>query len=329
MRVPVMVWFHGGGFYYGSGNGYLGVFSGYGAVVVTVNYRLGLLGYLNIPGSEIKGNYGMLDQVAALKWVQENIASFGGIPSMVTIFGQGAGASSVAYHMLSPLSAGLFQKAILQSGAVTTPYTFFNSKDPDYGRDIIRSLGCDGTKLIACLRKKSTEDFLQASQLTRRFLDLGYKYPVVTVDGEFLTDEPGKLLEQGFVNKVPVLLGVNKNDGGIIPLAKIAKNLGQEISPKLFSSLVKGARFSTNGETDLMKQAIMYRYTNHSDPDSPISIEKQWLDLLTDSWFSAPAVHMARALTKAGMPVYVYQFTVRAISFPEPTIALVSRDHAS
>jgi len=108
-----MVWLHGGGLYYGSGNGYLGVNSAYSGIVVTVNYRLGLLGFLNIPGSEIKGNYGMLNQVAALKWVQENISSFGGIPSMVTTFGQGAGASSVAYRMLSPLSTGLFQKAIV------------------------------------------------------------------------------------------------------------------------------------------------------------------------------------------------------------------------
>ena len=314
LKLPVMVWFHGGGLYYGSGNEYLGIVSGFGAIVVTVNYRLGLLGFLNVPGSKIKGNYGMLDQVAALKWIQENIASFGGIPSMVTIFGQGAGASSIAYHMLSPLSSGLFHKAILQSGAATTPYTFYASKDPDYGRDIIKRLGCDyGTMLLACLREKNTEDFLKASQLTRSMLDLGHKYPVVTVDGEFLTDEPRKLLEQGrFVNEVPVMLGVNKNDGGIVPLSEIAKHLGQEISPKLFSSLVKDARFSADGETDFMKEAILYQYTNHSAPDSAMNVEKQWIDLLTDSWFNAPAVHMAKALVRSKVPVRLYQFTYRA-----------------
>jgi len=79
---------------------------------------------------------------------------------------------------------------------------------------------------------------------------------VVTVDGEFLTDEPTKLLNQGFVNKVPVLLGVNKNDGGIVPLSEIARTLGQEVSPELFTSLVKNARFSANEESDLMKEAI-------------------------------------------------------------------------
>ena len=184
-----MVWLHRGGLYYGSGNGYLGVNSTYSGIVVTVSYRLGLLGFLNIPGSEIKGNYGMLDQVAALKWVQEKISSFGGIPSMVTL-GQGVGASNVTYRMLSPLSTGLFQKAILQSGAATTPYTFFDSKDPGYGHDIVRRLGCNGEKLLACFRTKGVEDFLQVSQMTRRLLDLGHKYPVVNVDGELLSDEP-------------------------------------------------------------------------------------------------------------------------------------------
>ena len=83
-----------------------------------------------------------------MKWVQENIASFGGISSMVTVIGQGAGASSIAYHMLSPLSTGLFHKAILQSGAVTTPYTFYSSEDPDCGRDIIKRLGCDDNAML-------------------------------------------------------------------------------------------------------------------------------------------------------------------------------------
>jgi len=312
LKLPVMVWFHGGGLYHGSGNEYLGLVCGYGAIVVTVNYRLGLLGYLNVPGSDIKGNYGMLDQVAALKWVQENIASFGGIPSMVTVFGQGAGASSIAYHMLSPLSTGLFHKAILQSGAATTPYTFYSSKDPDYGRDITKRLGCDdNAMLLGCLREKNIEDFLKASELPRSVLDLGHKYPVVTVDGGFLPDEPTKLLEQGFVNKVPVLLGVNKNDGGIVPLSEIARTLGQEVSPELFSSLVKNARFSAGEESDLMKEAILYQYTNHSVPDSTRSIEKQWLDLVTDSWFNAPAVHMAKALVRGGSPVRLYQFSHR------------------
>ena len=250
--------------------------------------------------------------MAALKWVQENIASFGGISTMVTVFGQGTAASSIAYQMLSPLSTGLFHIAILQSGAATTPYTFYSSQDPDYGRDITKRLSCDDNAIsLGCLREKNIEDFLKASELPRSVLDLGHKYPVVTVDGAFLTDETTKLLKQGFVNKVPVLLGVNKKDGGIFLLSEIARTLGQEVSPELFTSLVKNARFSANEESDLMKEAILYQYTIHSVPDSTRSIEKQWLDHVTDSWFNAPAVHMAKALVRGGSPVRLYQFSYR------------------
>ena len=166
--------------------------------------------------------------------------------------------------------------------------------------------------LLDFLWDKNTEDFLVASQLTRSMLDLGREYPVVTVDGEFLSDEPSKLLEQGFVNKVPVILGVNKNDGGIVSLSDIARNLGQEISPNLFSSLVKNARLPAQGETDLMKEAILYQYTNHSSPDLQLNIEKQWINLLTDSWFNTPTVHMAKALVRSKVPVRLYQFRYRA-----------------
>ena len=81
LKLPVMVWFHGGSLYHGSGNEYLGLLCGYGAIVVTVNYRLGLLGYLNVPGSDIKGNYGMLDQVAALKWFKKTLLVLTGFPA--------------------------------------------------------------------------------------------------------------------------------------------------------------------------------------------------------------------------------------------------------
>ena len=90
-----------------------------------------------------------------------------------------------------------------------------------------------------------------------------------------------------------------------------SRTLGQEVSPELFSSLVKNARFSVREESDLMKEAILYQYTNHSVLDSTRSIEKQWLDLVTDSWFNAPAVHMAKALVRGGSHVRLYQFSYR------------------
>ena len=119
--LPVFVWIHGGAFEIGSGR-----FSDYGPdrlikgndiVVVSINYRLGLFGFLSLGTQDIPGNMGLLDQVMALKWIQKNIKNFGGDPNKVTIAGESAGSYSVLYHMLSPLSAGLFHRAIAQSGA--------------------------------------------------------------------------------------------------------------------------------------------------------------------------------------------------------------------
>ena len=118
--LPVFVWIHGGAFEIGSGK-----FSDYGPdrllkgndiVMVSINYRVGLLGFLSLGSAEVPGNMGLLDQVMALKWIQRNIKNFGGDPNMITIAGESAGSYSVIYHMLSPLSKGLFHRAIAQSG---------------------------------------------------------------------------------------------------------------------------------------------------------------------------------------------------------------------
>ena len=124
-KLPVMVWIHGGAFVFGSGSrpDFSGVpFAKQGVILVTFNYRLGRLGFFAFPAlsrehpDELKGNYAYMDQIAALKWVQQNIAAFGGDPKNVTIFGESAGGVSVHTHLTSPLSRGLFQKAISQSG---------------------------------------------------------------------------------------------------------------------------------------------------------------------------------------------------------------------
>lgn len=161
---PVFVWIHGGGYYTQTGNNYDGsAMAGAGnMIVVTINFRLGLLGFLNIPGSELKGNYGMLDQVAALKWIQDNIAAFGGDPTRVTIAGQSSGAASVALHLMSPLSKGLFHQAILQGGEATSPFATYTSKDPNYGKQYLKKLNCISEDMLPCLRSKTTEEILKA-----------------------------------------------------------------------------------------------------------------------------------------------------------------------
>ena len=157
-KLAVMVWIHGGGFFMGSGIEHDGAMlaSQQQIVVVTLNYRLGVLGFLNIPGTTTTGNYGLLDQVAALQWVRYNIESFGGDPEMVTTFGESAGAASVSLHVLSPLSKGLFKRAISESGVATAYWAVTPTrldKQPDV-KAFSAGLGChehDSSKLLECL----------------------------------------------------------------------------------------------------------------------------------------------------------------------------------
>ncbi|KAJ0183512.1 hypothetical protein K1T71_001488 [Dendrolimus kikuchii] len=143
--LPVMVWIHGGAFMWGSGND---DFYGpdflvrQGVIIVTINYRLEALGFLSLDTEDIPGNAGMKDQVAALKWVKNNINNFGGDQDNITIFGESAGGASVSYHLISPMTKGLFKKAIIQSGAVSC--TWAQAFEPrEKALKLAKQLGCD------------------------------------------------------------------------------------------------------------------------------------------------------------------------------------------
>ena len=319
--LPVFVWIHGGGYYTQTGNNYDGTALApisAGMIVVTINFRLGLLGFLNIPGTELKGNYGMLDQVAALKWIQDNIAAFGGDPNKVTIAGQSSGAASVALHMMSPLSEGLFHQAILQGGGVTSPFAAYTSKDPNYGKQYLEKLNCASGDILTCLRSKTVEEFLEA---TDSFSDanLGKDLPLVTVDGHFLPNEPALLLKQGRFQKVKAIIGVNKNCGSMASWKLQAKAAGQQIDRAVFQMVVNESLLVQNGENEMIRRAILYKYTNHADPDSQQHIEENWQRVVGDSWFVAPAINLAKALAKGGVPPFFYYFTHRAMHsvYPE------------
>ena len=189
-RLPVMVWIHGGAFNIGSGSQpeYDGRnLAGKGVVVVTINYRLGPLGFLVHPllskesAQDTSGNYGLLDQIAALKWVQRNIAAFGGDPDRVTIFGESAGSKSVTLLMISPLSAGLFQRAIAESGGPMIGSEYLNpaydgnmAKASKRGQELASKLGCGNTEdVLAAMPRQvcagpGRSGRLQGRQIRRR-----------------------------------------------------------------------------------------------------------------------------------------------------------------
>jgi para-nitrobenzyl esterase len=240
-KYPVMVWFHGGAYYMGSGA--LPIFDGEGfarngVVLVTFNYRLGRLGFLAHPGlsaeSEHKtsGNYGLLDQIEALRWVQRNIANFGGDPNCVTIFGQSAGSYSVSYYMASPLTKGLFHRAIGESGAGFGPVDRTSGTSdaiqalPDAEESGVALAKRLGVRTVAELRARCAHE-IQMARIDDGFSPgEGYDrfspvrgrgafdtaYPIV--DGYVIPDTLRSIFARGAQHQVPLLTGSNAHERG-------------------------------------------------------------------------------------------------------------------
>ncbi|XP_043229758.1 pyrethroid hydrolase Ces2a-like [Amphibalanus amphitrite] len=217
--LPVLVLIHGGGFFFGSGDA-----DEYGphyfmdepVVLVTFNYRLGAFGFFSTHDNAAPGNYGLLDQVVLLHWVQDNIANFGGDPKSVTIFGQAAGGSSVSLQVLSPLTKDLFHHAISQSGM---SFSTFAARDSRKGSEkkLSKQLGCtkpDGRISVNCIRSVSSDVFMDALDAIGEGSMPGF---MPRVDREspfpFLPDEPRALLESGKFNIVPWLSGMTSMEG--------------------------------------------------------------------------------------------------------------------
>nr|XP_051687076.1 cocaine esterase-like [Oryctolagus cuniculus] len=187
--LPVMVWIHGGGLTMGMASMYdgsaLAAFED--VVVVTIQYRLGVLGFFSTGDQHATGNWGYLDQVAALCWVQHNI---GGNPGRVTIFGESSGGTSVSTHVLSPMSQGLFHGAIMESGVALLPGLITSSPCVVPLQVVANLSGCgqvDSETLVCCLRAKSEEDMLAITQVFKVFAGV--------IDGVFLPRHPEELLD--------------------------------------------------------------------------------------------------------------------------------------
>jgi para-nitrobenzyl esterase len=230
-RLPVMVWIHGGSFVHGTGAaiGYDGEnLARHGVIVVTINYRLGVFGLLALPELTAEsphhssGNYTLLDQIAALQWVQRNIAAFGGDRARVTIFGESAGAGSVNVLMASPLGAGLFSRAIGESGGSFGVMRSL-AQGEQHGQALAARVGVTGDVLKA-LRAKPTDELIQAT--TDDDIDM-------LVDGWLLPQSVYSIFAEGKQNDVPILVGSNASEGSIFPPP------GGAISPAEFAAQAK------------------------------------------------------------------------------------------
>jgi len=308
-KAPVMVWIHGGGFVGGSGSSpeTLGdEFAKKGVVLVTINYRLGRLGFFAHPAlnqvypEEPKGNYGYMDQIAALKWVQHNIASFGGDPKNVTIFGFSAGGVSVHSLLTIPSAKGLFHKAIAQSsggrdGVLTGRPIQKENADPFYpisaetiGMNFAKKHGIVGSDTVALtkLRALNVEDVVDGGQETNGQGGLRiYAGPIL--DGKLVVETAESAYKAGRQVKVPLMIGSNSAEigGDFVNTADSKETLFA-----LFGALENDAK-------------IAY------DPDGTKEFAEILTQFNTDWVWGEPARMTARSFLTNGAPVYFYQFS--------------------
>lgn len=294
-NAPVVVWIHGGALRTGSSAE--GTYDGAamarrGIVVVSVNYRIGVLGYMAHPELSaespegVSGNYGVLDQIAGLEWVKKNVASFGGDPKRVTLMGESAGALSIVYLMASPRAKGLFQQAIVQSGAI---YSTPELKVARHGEMAAEQAGLAvaqrlGVRDLAGLRA------LEANDLAQRAMLAGFM-PWATVDGKVLPRQPLETFDRGEQIAVPVLTGFN--EGEIRTLRRFA--------PPVLPAT--GALYET---------AIRERYGDLSDAFlkryPPTDVDASVIAAIRDAIFGWGMESLARHQTKIGQPAYFYFF---------------------
>lgn len=308
--LPIMVFIHGGAFRGGSSNEPLydgRNLAARGFVVVTINYRLGQLGFLAHPAlsaedeHQVSGNYGLLDQQAALRWVQTNAAAFGGAADTVTVFGESAGSMSACSHLASPFAKGLFRRAIAQSGAcnfITTPLhdepgsTTRSAEAP--GRNFAQVLGCDtAPDVLACLRGKTAAEAIAvpppASETSLEIIAYG-----PNVDGYVLPEAPWAAFRAGRINPVSgFITGLNRDEATLFTINRTID------TPAEFEAAVRA----------IVPEHVEEVLTMYPAPSAAHATLKDAYDaFITDTTFACPTRAQARILTAQGVPTYLYLF---------------------
>jgi len=300
---PVMVFIHGGGFMIDSASRprtYGGPLAEFGdVVVVTIEYRMGAFGFLYAEG--IPPNLGLQDQVCALEWVQRNIASFGGDPGCVTIFGESAGATSVAYLLVMSSARGLFQRAILESGAFPFESRTDNRRFAQTGTrkffDLLHLPPGD----LAALQHAPYASLLQAEKKVAGrmlFSDRAF-YPAI--DGTVIPDDIYAALGQGHAATIPVLIGHNAEE---LPL------FGVFMKPGLTQTLVKYSilgKLKKLGATRGQIKNLLGQYRTTLSP-ADIAERREYNHLFSDEFFRIPATLLAEAHNASAARTYFYKF---------------------
>ncbi|XP_052022974.1 acylcarnitine hydrolase-like [Apodemus sylvaticus] len=320
-NLPVMVWIHGGGLVTGMASMYDGslLTATEDVVVVAIQYRLGILGFFSTGDQHARGNWGYLDQVAALRWVQQNIVHFGGNPNRVTIFGESAGGTCASTHVVSPMSQGLFHGAIMESGVALLPYLISHTSEM-LSTTVAKLSGCeamDSEALVHCLRGKSEAEILAISKVVQMM-------PAV-VDGEFLPRHPKELLVSEDFHPVPSIIGVNNDEfGWTIPMVMGSAQTIKEITRKNVQDVLKNttAQMMLPPEcSDLLMEEYM------GDVEDPETLQVQFTEMMEDFMFVIPALQVAH-FQRPHAPVYFYEFQHAPSYFKDVRPPHVKADHA-
>ncbi|WP_180901577.1 carboxylesterase/lipase family protein [Martelella soudanensis] len=291
-NAPVIVWIHGGSLVWGSSSEkiYDGEkLAGRGIVVVSINYRLGILGFLAHPQlsaeseSGVSGNYGLLDQMEALRWIKRNISSFGGDPANITVMGESAGALSVMYLLASPLARGLFDKAIVQSGyMLSTPHLnedrFGTKSAEDMGEEFCARLGA---KNIDELRVMDAASVALAAR-DENYTCLG------TVDGHVLPRQLVEIFERGEQAAVPLMAGFNRDEASIFPF----------MIPE-----VPDTAHAYEEKMHAANRSLAERYLAVYPSGD---IKEALREVARDAVYGWPTEKIVRSQTALGLPAYMY-----------------------
>ncbi len=301
--LPVMVWIHGGGL--SVGYSHQGMYDGtafakQGVVIMSVNYRLGPLGFLAHPAlskeskTGVSGNYGFLDQVASLEWVHRNVAAFGGDPRRVTIFGESAGATSVFALLASPTTKGLFQGAIAESPWVNETNVAYQSRKTPFADSGEAQGVVFATKLLG--ENASLAD-LRAFDADEMITTDGFA-PFINVDGQFMPELSEKIFAAGKQHNVPMIVGTNTNEGTMF-MGGFVTCLDAFTGPitKLYGD---------------QAEKVLALYPAASKEDLPTVADRY----ITDAWFVRASRAMLNGHGEVSSPAFQYHFTKKSRSIP-------------
>jgi len=305
-KLPVMVFFYGGAF--GKIAGSMPLYNGTslaekGIIVVTPNYRVGALGFLAHPQLDnesphnASGNYGIIDQQAALKWVRQNIGAFGGDPSRVTIAGQSAGGESVLIHLVSPESKGLYRQAIVESGTFWTKGaeidSIYSKADAEQvGMEYAQRLGYSGPDAITRMRMLSYQEITNATPWpTSPFQMVNSRHFEPTIDGWVVPDAPDTMFRLHRENPAPLIIGNNADDG-------ITLSADANMTVPDYLSFVR-SRFGNNSDVILAK----YPVNTTSD------VQLRLAQIMTDYDFTNAAIFVAGSMADTNPNTYLYRYS--------------------